>query len=144
MSVASAILVRGHLFSHPRPVVSHSFHAILYRYPGYSRRVSDRSQRRSCSSFLPLRSATVFRGPICARLPAHPACSGLGGSDLCIEMGMQNHSRFKPGGVIFARNFQFFFRIGVFLAGKDADKRRKLDSVCFDPVINTMVLSIYL
>jgi hypothetical protein len=59
-------------------------------------------------------------------------------------MGMQNHSRFKPGGVIFAPNFQFFFRIGVFLAGKDADKRRKLDSVCFDPVINTMVLSIYL
>ena len=57
---------------------------------------------------------------------------------------MQNRPRFKPGGVIFAPSFQFFFRIGAFLTGKDADKRRKLDSVCFNPVINTMILSAYL
>jgi hypothetical protein len=57
---------------------------------------------------------------------------------------MQNRPRFKPDSVIFAPSFQFFFRIGAFLTGKDADKRRKLDSVCFNPVINTMVLSVCL
>jgi hypothetical protein len=41
-------------------------------------------------------------------------------------MGVHNRSRFKPGGVIFAPSFQFFFRIGAFLTGKDAAKETRL------------------
>jgi len=57
---------------------------------------------------------------------------------------MQDRSGFKPGGIIFAPSFQSFFRISAFLTGKDADKRRQLNSICVDPVIDTMVLSAYL
>lgn len=88
---------------------------------------------------------TKLRGELLSKFS--PFCAShaiLNPAVLRAEVCMQNRSRFKPGGVILAPSFQFFFRIGVFLTGKDADKRRELDSVCFNPVINTMVLSAYL
>jgi len=60
------------------------------------------------------------------------------------EVRMQDHSRLKSGRIILAPYLQFFFRIGTFMASKNANKRRQLDPVCFRTVINAMVLSVYL
>jgi hypothetical protein len=60
------------------------------------------------------------------------------------EVCMQDHSRLKSGRIILAPHPQFFFRIGTFVAGKNANKRRQLDPICFHTVINAMVLSVCL
>jgi len=60
------------------------------------------------------------------------------------EVCMQDHSRLKSGRIILAPYLQFFFRIGTFMASKNANKRRQLDPVGFHTVINAMVLSVYL
>jgi len=60
------------------------------------------------------------------------------------EVCMQDHTRLKSGRIILAPYLQFFFRIGTFMASKNANKRRQLAPVCFYTVINAMVLSVYL
>jgi hypothetical protein len=75
-----------------------------------------------------------------------PFCSShaiLNPAVLHTEVCMQNRSGFQSGCIIFAPSLQSF-KVGASLTSENADKRRELNSVCCDPVIDSMVLFAYL